>query len=190
MSITPLDIQQHSFKNRLFGYDSSAVDQFLEQLADEMEQQNRLILELQEEQLRNQKRLGEYESRERVLNETMLTAQKVAGDLRDAASREAELMLAESRLEGDRLLREADQRRLKISEEIQEIYRQKISFQAGLRSLVEGHLKLLDMDLVNMPDITRSNSLLESSARDEGDEASETQVIEDAQTQQSDPWLS
>jgi len=169
MSITPLDIQQKTFKNRLFGYEPAAVDQFLEQLADEMERQNRQIHELQEDLARAQKLLSDHKARERVINETMLTAQKVSGELREGAQREAELILAEARLEGDRLLREAEQRRLRISEDIQEIHRQKIAFQAGMRALVESHLKLLAMDVLTLPGKTLEDAMARALRTEERD---------------------
>ena len=54
--------------------------------------------------------------------------------------------MAEAHLEGERIIRNAEEKRLALLEELQELNRQKISFESGLRSLVESHLKLLEMD--------------------------------------------
>ncbi len=86
--------------------------------------------------------------REATIKETLLTAQQVTEELKANAHREAEIALAEAELEADRIVRDAEYRRQRLFNEIQEIKRQKVSFESALRGLVEGHLRLLDIDRV------------------------------------------
>lgn len=146
MRITPIEIQQQQFKTRMFGYDTSAVDAFLEMLADELERLHIQNNELKESLSRTRSSLDELRDREKALQETLLTAQQVTEELKVNARKEAEILIAEAHLEGERVVRDANERRVQLLSEIQEIRRQKVSFEGGLRSLIENHLKLMDID--------------------------------------------
>jgi len=150
MRITPIEIQQHQFKTRMFGYETSAVDHFLEMLADELEDVHKQNNELKESLARTRTSLEQLRDREKALQETLMTAQKVTEELKENARRDAEIVLAEAHIEAERVIRDASERRLKLVNEIQEIRRQKITFEGGLRSLIENHLKLLEMDTLQI----------------------------------------
>ncbi|SDM22375.1 cell division initiation protein [Geoalkalibacter ferrihydriticus] len=151
MAITPIDIQQQQFKSQIFGYDKAGVDRFLEQVAEELERLHRQSQELREELSRTRTSLAEMREREEVLNATLLTAQKVSDDLCNNARKEAEVILADARVRGEQIVGEAERRRLQLVNEIQEVKRQKVSFETGLRSLVESHLRLLNLDTLSLP---------------------------------------
>ncbi|SHI46952.1 cell division initiation protein [Malonomonas rubra DSM 5091] len=161
MRITPIEIQQHQFKSRLFGYDTAAVDHFLEMLADEIERLHKQNNELKESLARTRTSLEQMRDREKALQETLMTAQQVTEELKENARKEAEVMIAEAHLEGEHVVRDAAERRVQLLSEIQELKRQKISFETGLRSLVEGHLKLLDLDIMQLEEEEKQASLLD-----------------------------
>ncbi len=146
MSITPIDIQQHQFKTRPLGYEKSGVDHYLEQIAEELENYHRQVQELKEELAHTKAALEEMRQREAAVKDTLLTAQQVTEDLRANAHKEAEIALAEAELEAERIIYHAECQRKQLLDEIQEIKRQKISFESSLRSLLESHLRFLDMD--------------------------------------------
>ncbi|MBE9486104.1 MAG: DivIVA domain-containing protein [Chloroflexi bacterium] len=162
MRITPIEIQQHQFKTRLFGYDTAAVDLFLEMLADELERLHKQNNELKESLARTRTALEQMRDREKALQDTLLTAQRVTEDLKANARKEAEILLAEAHLEGEHVVRDAADRRLQLIREIQELKRQKISFENSLRTMIDGHLKLLDMDILQIEEDDRQAALLES----------------------------
>jgi cell division initiation protein len=148
MAITPIDIQQHRFKSRPFGYDKAAVDRFLELVAEEMERLSRQAQELREELSRTRSGLDEMQSRETMLKETLLTAQRITDELKANARKEAEIIIAEAELRAERVVRDAEDRRLHLIGEIQEIKRRKVSFETSLRALLESHSRMLALDLV------------------------------------------
>lgn len=150
MRITPIEIQQHQFKSRLLGYDSTAVDQFLELLADELERLHKQNHELKETLARTRTALDQMKEREKALQETLMTAQQVTDELKSNARKESEIVLAEAKLQGEQIVRSAEERRIQLINEIQEVKRQKISFESGLRALIESHMKLLDLDIVSI----------------------------------------
>ncbi len=167
MRITPIEIQQHQFKTRMFGYDTAAVDHFLEMLADELERLHKQNNELKESLARTRTSLDQMRDREKALQETLMSAQQVTEELKINARKEAEIVVAEAHLEGERVIRDANERRVQLVSEIQEIRRQKISFEGGLRSLIENHLKLMDMDTLQVEEDGQQARLLEPLFSDE-----------------------
>jgi len=147
MRITPIDIQQQQFKSRLMGYDKAGVDQYLEILAGEIERLLRQSQDLQEELARTRSTLNEMREREATLKETLLTTQRVTDELKANARREAELLLADAEVRAERLMHSAADRRLQLLDEIREIRRQKIDLETSLRSLLEKHVRMLDLNV-------------------------------------------
>ena len=163
MAITPIDIQQQQFKTRPFGYEKYGVDEFLEQVASEMERLMRVNQEVREELARTKASLDEMRSRETMLKETLVTTQKMAGEIKNNARKEAEIITANAQLQGERIVRDSEERRIQLINEIQEVKRQKISFETSLRALVVSHIKLLDLEVVEVQGGRNENHLLEES---------------------------
>jgi cell division initiation protein len=161
MRISPIDIQKKEFKTRLMGYEKEGVDRFLESLAEELERLRRQIADLREELALNKTALTEMREREATLKETLLTTQKVTDELRATARREVDVLIADAELKAERVVRNAEDRRVQLIEEIQEIKRQKIDFETSLRCLLEKHVRMLDLHLVAVEDNSRESRLLE-----------------------------
>ncbi len=53
-------------------------------------------------------------------------------------------MVAEAQLKAERIVQGAHRRYVKLMEDVHEAKRQRVQFAAGLRTLVEAHLKLLE----------------------------------------------
>ena len=88
MRVTPMDIRQQQFTVKMFrGFDVREVDTFLEDLAGDYEtllKENALLkeqLQVLEERTRG------LESRERVLQETLVTTHKVVEEMKESARR-------------------------------------------------------------------------------------------------------
>ncbi|MCP3176921.1 MAG: DivIVA domain-containing protein [Desulfuromonadales bacterium] len=161
MRITPMEIHQQQFKTRLLGYDTAGVDQFLEQVADELERIHKQNHELKEELARTRSALNEMRQREAMLKETLLTTQRMTDDIKANARKEAEVTLADAEIKAEAILRSAEDRRVQLINEIQEIKRQKISFESSLRTLVESHMRLLDLEVVQVRHEAREDRLLQ-----------------------------
>src|SRR5262249_34164347 len=81
----------------------------------------------------------------KTLQETMIAAQQASDDIRDGAKREAEIIISEAELQAERIVQGAHTRLVQILDEISELKRQRAQFEAGVRSLVEAELKLLEV---------------------------------------------
>jgi len=146
MEITPIEIQQRRFRQRLMGYDKAAVDGFLEEVANEMTRLHRESQQLKENLAHVHSAMEELKEREGVLKETLITTQKITDDMKQNARREAELIIREGRMRAEKIIRGAEEKRFLILDEINELHRQKTTFMATLGSLLERHRRLLDLE--------------------------------------------
>jgi cell division initiation protein len=74
----------------------------------------------------------------------MITAQRISEDVKAQAKKEAEVVIAEAELQGDKIIAGANNRLVELVSDLNELKRQKVQFEAQLESLIEGHRKLLD----------------------------------------------
>lgn len=144
MRLTPLDIQQKQFSARFRGLDPHEVRQFLQACADELEELVRENIELREDLRVRESQLADVHERERSLQDALVSAQRVAAELKEQARKEAEIVVADAELQGERIVHDAHARRTELLEDLAELRRQKITFSAQLRVAVESHLRLLE----------------------------------------------
>jgi cell division initiation protein len=155
MRITPHDIRQQQFTVRMFrGFDPQEVDAFLEDVADDYEallKENQLLKEqiaAQEERAR-----GVVE-REKNLQDVLLTTQRLADEMKAVARREveeakltakrdAELIVREAELRGEKTVEVARGEEAKIRVEIQSLRRLRRQLVEELASTMERYQRLL-----------------------------------------------
>ncbi len=144
MNITPLDITQKQFAKAFRGYDREEVEGFLSLVAVEFEALVKEVNALREDNQRKVEELAEHKSRERALQETLVTAQKASEEIRDAARKEAEITISDAELQAEKIVQGAHARFLRIVDDINELKRQRVQFESTVRMLVESHLKLIE----------------------------------------------
>src|SRR6185295_9469067 len=88
MKITPLDIRQKRFETALRGFSRREVEAFLDLVAAEFEELVKENISLKEELKRTSARLEQHLERERTLQETMVTAQRISEDLKAMAKKD------------------------------------------------------------------------------------------------------
>lgn len=146
MRITPLDIQQKQFRRSTFrGLEAEDVQQFLELIRSEFEDLVKENNALKDELRRRMAEIEDYREREKTLKDTMMTAQRISEDIKVAAKKDAELVLSEAQLQADKIIQGAHARLVSVVEEINELRRQRVTYESGLKALLESHRKLLDI---------------------------------------------
>lgn len=144
MTITPLDIRQQQFKGKMLGgLDPDDVDSFLQAVAVEMEGLLRANTELKEQASRQTRELTDHAQREKDLRETMLAAQRITDEMKANAQKEAELIVSEAQLQARRLVDEAERKVADLQARIQDVRRQRLQFEAELKSLLDNHARML-----------------------------------------------
>jgi len=146
MRISPLDIKQHQFKKRFRGYDPYEVDAFLEVIAETLEGFMKKTEGLEGELQRMAERLEGYEGKERLLRETITTAQRMVEDMRNNALKEAELIVSEAKTQANKLVREAQEMITNLQGEVYQLKRQRLELQNSIRSILDYHNNLLHME--------------------------------------------
>ena len=144
MRITPLDVRNHHFGRRLRGLDPAEVESFLrlvsedyEQLLRENERQGDRIRQLEQ-------RVEQLVADERLLKETLLSAQAMTSDLREAAIKESEVLVGEAEVKAEKILDAAHRRAAKLGDEIREMRGLRTRLAQALRATLETHLGLVD----------------------------------------------
>ncbi len=146
MRITPLDIQQKQFPMKLRGFDVEEVYAFLEIIREEMEDLLRENANLRETVQRLDTQIKEYREMETTLKETLVIAQQMAEDFKMNARKEAELIIKEAELRADAILKEAQEKVIKIHEDIVDLKGIRRHFKEEVKRLVESHLRMLEFD--------------------------------------------
>lgn len=108
--LTPLEIQKQTFSRTIKGYNSDEVRAYLHLVAEEIERLVRENDRLSREVAVLREDLEDHSNRERILKDTLLSAQKVAEDLTTNARKDAELIVKDAELLADRLIGQAMQR--------------------------------------------------------------------------------
>jgi cell division initiation protein len=121
MKVTPLDLRQAQFKTKMRGFDPQEVAPFLADAANELEHALREIDRLKQEAVRSETSMGEYREREVSLRNTLLTAQRLADQIKDNAEQEAKTMVREAESRADLILQKAQARLGEVERDITEM---------------------------------------------------------------------
>ena len=144
MKMTPLDIRQKRFEQSFRGYAVREVEGFLELVAAEFEEVVKDNIALKEEHKRMLSRLETYADREKTLQETMVTAQRISEDLKASAKKEAEIIVAGAEQQAEKIVQNAHAKLVQVVDDINELKRQRVQFESQVRSVIDAHSKLLE----------------------------------------------
>lgn len=146
MSITPLDIQNKEFERSFRGYDIEDVDEFLDRVGKDLEGIMRENSELREQLAEQLEKNKNYNRMEETMHNAIVVAQETAEEVKHNAKREAELIRREAMQEAHGLIAEARQRRGKILDGHEELYKQAQVFKVRFRSFIEAQLAALESE--------------------------------------------
>jgi cell division initiation protein len=110
MNVSPLDLRQQRFRSAFRGFDKVEVASFLAAVADDYEQALRETDKLRQDVTKMEAALNEHRTLETNLKATMVTAQKLADDMRAQAELEAKRIVREAEGRSDLLLEKTQAR--------------------------------------------------------------------------------
>jgi cell division initiation protein len=137
MRIAPLDLRQHHFKTAMRGFDRTEVVAFLTEAADDYEHALREIDRLRQDLQRMESALGEHREREGNLRNTLLTAQRLADEVRGAAQNEAKMIIREAQGRADLLLQKGQVRLEEIERDITELRLRRRGVEGSLEASIQ-----------------------------------------------------
>jgi cell division initiation protein len=119
IDLTPLEVRKKKgdFRRAMRGYDPLLVDDFLDLVADRLEELVRENLALQESVGRQEQQVADYRDREKALTEALVSAQEMREEVRRQAAREAEESMQAARQEAAELRASVEQESRELREE-------------------------------------------------------------------------
>lgn len=121
MPYSPVELRHVRLARELFGFNRDETKKVLEEVADSFEDVWRERGELSDKVDELQHQLEQYQQREELLSNTLLAAERSATNARDAARREAELIVAEAHQEARHVTRNAQRERERLVVEARRI---------------------------------------------------------------------
>ena len=141
--LTALEARRFDFGNALRGYDRARVDQFREQVAEELERLSRVNQEIDAKARSFHEQLRAFRDRDKALNEALVSAQQLRGEIRQQAEREALLIVREAQSQADAALQHVREDVRRAEEELQQLWRARRTYLVQLRHHLERQLNEL-----------------------------------------------
>lgn len=138
--LTSLDVRRFDFGRALRGYNPVKVEQFRDQIVDELERLTRVNQDLDGKARTFYEQLRSFRERDKALNDALISAQQLRGELKEQAEREAQLVIREARAEGERLLESARAEVRRMEAELDSLDRSRRTYLAQMRALLARQL--------------------------------------------------
>lgn len=138
--LTPLDVRRYEFGKALRGFDPDRVNQFREQVAEELERLTRINQDLEAKARGFHEQLRAFRERDKAINDALISAQQLRTDIREQAEKESQLILREARAEAERLIDEARADIRRMEDQVASLDRGRRAYLAQLRMMIERQL--------------------------------------------------
>ena len=144
---SPMEIQEMHFSITKKGYDPEEVRSFLMSMAEQIE-----ILLRDREQLRKdfemaREELLGHERREQILKDTLLTAQKLARDVKEQAEREGEVIVKESEIKAEKIFKETLEKVSDMEKQVRELRLSRHRFVMDLEQMLRRFERFLNEEM-------------------------------------------
>lgn len=142
--LTPVDVRRYDFGSAMRGYERSRVDQFRDQVAEELERLTRQNGELDAKTRNFHEQLKHYRERDKAINEALISAQQLREEVKEQAAREADLMRREAEAAAQQIVDSARHQIQALQQEIDALDRTRRAYLAQLRAIAERHMAEAD----------------------------------------------
>jgi len=138
--LTPLDVRRYEFGKALRGYDPERVNQFRDQVAEELERLSRLNQDLDAKARGFHEQLRAFRERDKAINDALISAQQLRSEIREQAEKEAQLILREARADADRVGEEMRSEIRRLQDQLVTLEQSRRAYLAQLRLTAERQL--------------------------------------------------
>ena len=162
--LTPQNFREKTFEKAIFGgYDMGAVDDFLDEAANDYAAIAKENMVLKSKMKVLVEKIEEYRATEDSMRLTLLSAQKLSLQIEDDARKKAEETLANARSEAERITREAYNQRTTEEAILLEAKRESTQYIENMRLLCSKQLDFLDnLKHMKLEDISRPAPAVET----------------------------
>lgn len=138
--LTAVDVRRYDFGRALRGYEPERVEQFREQVAEEIERLARLAQDFEQKAKGFHEQLRAFRERDKALNEALVSAQQLRAEMRETAERESAVLLREAQSEAERLIDAARNEVHLLEARLAELDRTRRTYLTQMRMAAERHL--------------------------------------------------
>jgi len=136
MNVTPLDLRQQQFRTTMRGYDRDEVTAFLAEVSSDYEVALTEADKLRQEVARLEGLLNEHREHERNLRNTLLTAQRLSDEVKEAAAKQADAIVREAEGRAELILDKAQARVEDVHREIDGLRLKRREVENSVESLI------------------------------------------------------
>jgi cell division initiation protein len=144
MNISPLDLRQQRFRRAVRGFDPVEVSSLLTAVADDYEQALRETDKLRQELGRMEGLLSEHREHEKSLRNTLMTAQRLADEIKEHADHEAKRVVREAEARADLILQKASLRLEDVQREIDGLKLKRREVETSIEATIQTLRNTLD----------------------------------------------
>ncbi len=146
MSLTPVEIRHVRIGRRPLGYERPEVDRLLDDIASSYEDVWRDRADLRDEIERLGTELQRQRETEEALRNTLLSAERMADELRARAHQEADLIVEEARAKAREIAASAEAEEQRVRDEIRRLRALETDVRAEFRAFLASSLERLEGD--------------------------------------------
>jgi cell division initiation protein len=146
MSLTPVEIRHVKLGRRLFGYERKGTDSLLAEIVTSFEEVWRERADLRDEIEELGGELARQKEIEGALRNTLISAERMAEDVRGQARREADVIISEARSVARSVVSGAENERERIQGEIRRLRTLEVDVRADYRAFLVAALDRLEGD--------------------------------------------
>jgi len=144
MNVSPLDLRQQRFRSAFRGFDKVEVTSFLAAVAEDYEQALRDTDKIRQDMLRMEAIIHEHREHERTLKTTLITAQKLADEIKAHAEHEAQRIFREAEGRTELLLDNAQARLDAVQREIDSLKLKRKDVETSIEATIQTLRHTLD----------------------------------------------
>jgi cell division initiation protein len=146
MALTPVEIRHVKIGRKPLGYERKATDELLSEIVTSFEQVWRERADLRDEIEELESELTRQKEIEGALQNTLLSAERMADDVRTQARREADVIVSEARATARDIVSGAEHERERIHAEIRRLRTLEVGVRADYRAFLVAALDRLESD--------------------------------------------
>ena len=144
MRVAPLDMRQPRFRSAVRGFDKTEVVAFLTEAAEDYESALRDLDRARQDLARSESLLVEHRERENTLRNTLITAQKLADEIKASAQNEAQLILREAQGRADLIVQKSQGRLEELERSINELRLRRRDAEGALETTIQALQRALE----------------------------------------------
>lgn len=141
--LTPVDIQNKEFPKKFSGYNKTAVDEFMIEIADEFEKIYRENIDLKDKLSNLNESLRKYIAMEDSMQTTLRFAQSTADDVKKSAAEKAEVTIRDAEFKASQITMNAQNNVLEQERKLAELKNEISIYRNKLEAFMDAQKKLI-----------------------------------------------